>query len=80
MLVPRAKPARPTPGHIHSCDHGVLATNMTDQIDGPVDQHPPEVRILTLIEQIDARLDANLRTVIDQIAELIICQALEDAQ
>jgi hypothetical protein len=32
------------------------------------------------MEQIDARLDTNLRTVIDQIAELIICQALEDAQ
>ena len=45
-----------------------------------VDQHPPEVRMLALMEQLNTRLNANIDAVLDQIRELIICQAVEDAQ
>ena len=80
VLIPGTKPARPATRHIHPGDHRVFAANMADEIDSAVDEHPPEVRMLALMEQIDARLDPNFSTVLDQIGELIICQAVEDAQ
>ena len=52
---------------------------MTQQIDGTVNEHPPEVRVLTLKEQVDARLDANLGTAVGQLRELIVGQAVEEA-
>ena len=80
----RAHPRRgtrpPSARHIHPGHHGVLAANMPDEINGTVDEHPPEVRMLALVEQIDAGLDGNLSAALDQIGELIICQAVEDAQ
>jgi hypothetical protein len=53
---------------------------MANEVNGAVDQHPPEVGMLALMEQVDARLDADLSAVLDQLSKLIICQALEDAQ
>jgi hypothetical protein len=53
---------------------------MPYQIYGAVDQHPPEVGMLTLVEKLDARLNTYLGAVLDQIAELIIGKAVEDAQ
>jgi hypothetical protein len=52
---------------------------MAPQIDGTVDEHPPEVRLLTLMEQLDAGLDANLGTALGQFRELIVGQAAEQA-
>jgi hypothetical protein len=36
--------------------------------------------MLALVEQVDAGLDPNFSTILDQIGKLIICQAVEDAQ
>ena len=48
MLIPRPKTTGPAARHIHSRDYGVLAANKANEIDGAVDQHPPEVRVLAL--------------------------------
>ena len=32
---------------------------MANEVDGAVDQHPPEVRVLALMKQLDARLNAG---------------------
>jgi hypothetical protein len=50
VLVPGAEPARPAARHIHLSHYGVLAANMAHQVDGTVDKHPPEIRVLTLTE------------------------------
>ena len=62
MLVPGAEPACPTPWHVHPGDHRVFATDMPDEIDSAIDQHPPEVCVLALVEQIDAWLDGEPRS------------------
>jgi hypothetical protein len=53
---------------------------MADQVNGTLDEHPPEVRVLTLAEQIDPGLDTNLGTALDQLRELLVGQAVEDGQ
>ena len=52
---------------------------MAQQVDSTVNEHPPEVRVLTLAEQIDAGLDADLGTALGQFRELIVGQAAEQA-
>ena len=53
---------------------------MTQQVDSTVNEHPPEIRVLTLTEQIDAGLDANLGTALGQFRELIVGQAAQQAE
>jgi hypothetical protein len=45
-----------------------------------LEQHPPEVRGLTLAEQVHPGLDPDLAAAIDQLGELLVAQAAEDAQ
>ena len=52
---------------------------MAQQVDSTVNEHPPEVRVLTLAEQIDAGLDADLGAALGQFRELIVGQAAEQA-
>jgi hypothetical protein len=80
VLVPGAEPARPAAGHVHPGDHGVLAADVADEVDGAGDQQPPEVGVLALPEQDDPGLDADLGAALDQLAELLVGQAVEDAQ
>jgi hypothetical protein len=80
VLVPGAEPTGPAARHVHPRDHGVLAADVADEVDGPVEEHPPEVGVLALAEQVGSGLDANLGTALDQFSELIVGQAVEDAQ
>ena len=80
MLIPGPKTACPAARHIHSRDHGVFAANVANQIDGAVDQHPPEVRVLALTKQLHTRRNADFSPALDQISQLIICQPVEYAQ
>jgi len=52
---------------------------MTQQIDSTINEHPPEVRVLPLPEQVDAGLDAHLGTAVSQFRELLVGQAAEQA-
>ena len=52
---------------------------MAQKVDSTVNEHPPEVRVLTFPEQIDAGLDLDLGTTLSQFRELIVCQAVEQA-
>lgn len=80
VLIPGTKPTSPATRHVYPGHHGVFAANPADEINSAVDEHPPEVRMLALVEQVDAGLDPNFSTILDQIGKLIICQAVEDAQ
>jgi hypothetical protein len=62
MLVPGAESAGPTARHVHPPDYGVFAAEEPQEIDGTVDEHPPEIRVLALAEQLSSRLDADLGT------------------
>ena len=53
---------------------------MAQQVDSTVNEHPPEVRVLTLAEQLDAGLDADLGAALGQFRELIVGQAAEQAE
>jgi len=80
VLVPGAEPAGPAARRVHPRDQGVLAADVADELDGAVDEQPPVVRVLTLAEQLDPGLDANFATALDQFSELLVAQAIEDAQ
>jgi hypothetical protein len=80
VLVPGAEAAGPAAGHVHPGDNGVLAADVADEVDGAGDQHPPEVGVLALAEQVDAGLDADLGPALGQLAELVVGQAVEDGQ
>ena len=53
---------------------------MADQVDGTVDEHPPVVGGLALVEQLDPGLDADLGAALDQLGELLVAQTVEDAE
>ena len=53
---------------------------MADEVDGAVDEHPPEVGVLALAEQLDAGLDRDLGAALDQLGELLVGQAVEEAE
>jgi hypothetical protein len=80
LIVPRAEPARPAAGNVHPRDQGVLAAAVAVEVDGTLDEHPPEVRMLALAEQLVAGHHAYLGTAIEQVGELIVGEALEEAQ
>src|SRR5437016_3355112 len=80
VLVPGAEAARPAARHIQPADRGVLAADPAYQVDGTLDEHPPEVRVLALVEEIDPGLDGYLRTTLDQLRELVVRHAFEDAE
>jgi hypothetical protein len=50
------------------------------EVDGAIEEHPPKVRVLTLAKQMGPGLDANLGTARGQLRELIVSQAVEQAQ
>jgi hypothetical protein len=80
VLVPGAESAGPAARHVHVPDHGVLAADVAHEVDGAVEQHPPEVSVLALAEHIRPRLDANLGAPPGQLRELVIGQAFENAE
>jgi hypothetical protein len=80
VLVPGAEPAGPAARHVHPRDHGVLAADVADEVDGALDEQPPEVRVLPLAEQVDPGLDADLGAALDQLGQLRVGQAVEDGQ
>jgi hypothetical protein len=80
VLVPGAEATGPAAGHIHPGDHGVLAADVADEVDGAVDQHPPEVGVLALAEQVDPGLDGDLGATLGQLGQLAVAQAVEDGQ
>ena len=53
---------------------------MPDEVDGAVHEDPPEVGVLARSEQIDPGLYADLRAALEQLAELLVRQAVEDAE
>lgn len=80
MLVEGAETAGPVSRHLPLADHGVLAADAAYQVDGALDERPPVVRVLALVEQFDAGLDAHLGTAGDQLGQLVPGQAVEQAE
>jgi hypothetical protein len=67
VLVPRAEPACPAARYVRPRDDGVIAADVTPEVDDTVDEQPREVGVLALVEQVDAGLDTHLGAAIDQI-------------
>ena len=80
VLVPGAEPAGPAARDVHPGDDVVLPADMADEVDGAVDEQPPEVRALSLAEQVDPGLDRYLGTALDQLGELVVAEAVEEAE
>jgi len=80
VLVPGAEPASPTAGCVHLPDDDVLAADVADQVDGTLDQHPPEVRMLALVEQVEAGLDVHLAPALDELSELVVSEPVEEVE
>src|SRR5262249_31434647 len=80
VLVEGAEPPGPAARHVHSSDPGVLAADVAHQVDGPVEESPPVIRVLALAEQLDAGLDANLGAALGQLRQLVAGQAVKDAE
>jgi len=80
VLVPGPEAAGPAAGHVHPGDHGVLAADVADEVDGPVDQQPPEIGAFALAEQVDPGLHGDLGAALGQLGELPVGQAVEDGQ
>ena len=53
---------------------------MADEVDGAVDEQPPEVGALSLAEQVDPGLDRDLGPALDQLAELVVAEAVKEAE
>ena len=80
MLVPGPEAAGPAARHVHPGDDRVLAADVADEVDGPVDQQPPVVGVLALMEQLDPGLDGELGPALDQLGQLVVAEAVEDAE
>jgi len=60
MFDPGTEASGPAARHVHPADHGVLATDVAHEVDGAVDEHPPVIRVLALVEQLHTRVDTDL--------------------
>jgi hypothetical protein len=78
VLVPGPETTGPATRHIHLPDHDVLAADVAHEGDGTVDQHPPEVGVVALVEQVDAWLDSHLGAGLGQLSELSVGQTVEE--
>jgi len=56
--------------------HG-LAALQAEQVQGPVDKHPPVVGGVSLTEEVDAGDDGDLGAALDQGVDLAVGQAVE---
>ena len=79
MLVPGPESPGPAARLVHPADDGVLPADVAQQIDRAIHQHPPEVRLLPLVEQLGSGLDAHLGAALSQLGQLIVGQAIEQA-
>jgi hypothetical protein len=77
LVIPGTESAGPAAGHIHPRDHGLLAADVADEVDSPVEEHPPEVGVLTLVEQLQSGLEVNLGAARHQLRKLLAGQAAE---
>src|SRR5262249_11505189 len=80
VFVEGAEPAGPVARHVPLPDNRILAADVAQEVDRPVDEHPPVVCVRTLVEQLDPGLDVNLDTARDQFGELAASQAVEEAE
>jgi hypothetical protein len=78
MVVPGLEPAGPSPRRVHPADHDLLAATPHD-VDGTVYQHPPVVRVFSLVPQVDARLHFDLGAAPHELAQLLVGQPVEEA-
>ena len=80
LFIPRAESARPAPRYVHLRDDGLLTTDVPLQIDDSVEEHPPEVSLVSLTEELNAGLGSDFFTALDQLRQLLIGQALKQPQ
>ena len=80
LFVPGAESAGPAARHVHLRDHGLLGADAAHQVDDTVDEHPPEVSVLTLAEQFQSGLNADLGAALNQLRELLVGQAVEQVK
>jgi hypothetical protein len=80
VLVPTPESTCPSPRHIHLPDHDVFPPDVAHEIECTVDQHPPEIGVVTLVEKLDSGFDACLGARVEQFAELGVAQALEQIE
>src|SRR5215470_12796709 len=59
LIVPCAESASPAPGGVHLRDDGLLATYVAPEIYDTVEEHPPEIGMLTLPEELSTGLSAD---------------------
>ena len=50
------------------------------EVDAAFDEHPPGVRVLALVEQLDPRLDRDPGPPVDQLRELLVGQPVEQRE
>ena len=79
-LVPGAEAAGPAAGRVHPSDPGLLAADGAEQVDGAVDEHPPVVGRLALVEQLGAGLDLHRAGDGQQLGQPLVADAGEDGQ
>jgi hypothetical protein len=53
---------------------------MAQEFDRTFDEHPPEVCVLTLMEQLSPGLEQDLGAALDEGSQLLVAQAIEQAQ
>ena len=72
VLVPGAEPAGPPSRHVHGSQPGLVAPDVTDEVDGPLEQHPPVLGGMVLLEEHVTALEADLGARREQVEQLVV--------
>ena len=80
VLVPGAEPAGPPSRHVHGSQPGLVAPDVTDEVDAPVEQHPPVLGGMVLLEEHVTALEGDLGARREQVEQLVVVGARRRAR
>jgi hypothetical protein len=72
VLVPGAEPTGPPPWHVQRSQSRLLVPDVTDQVDTPLEQHPPVLGGMVLLEEHVTALEADLGAHREQGEQLVV--------
>ena len=78
-LVPRVEATTPLAGIVHRHHvHGGLAARKANEVDLSLEQHPPAVRRVTLLEDLLALDERVFLTSLEKLTELLVGEPVEE--
>ena len=78
MFVPGAEAAGPPSGDVHDPELCLVASHMSQEVHAPVEEHPPGLGGLVLLEQFVTALEGHLGAHLEQGLQQVVVAPVEE--